>query len=150
MGTRVLPELLATRHDQQLAAIGAHAPTLRFREAMASGNQATIAAALHEHARRASADLVSLADPETGGTVSLVNGEPTDLDGPIAELANQTQHLDEHSTILLAGNALFDAVIVPVQTAHQRMAGHRVFHQRHLRRAASNPDRSARLFRRSA
>ena len=112
-GGRVVEQVSRSRAEQLGSMVRVLAADYAFKQAVASGDNATIQSALANHARRGSADLAMLLD--ANGAVLVTAGSAVHPDPGFRRLVEQSTADGIARTTLVAGQTAYDMLTVPIR-----------------------------------
>jgi diguanylate cyclase (GGDEF)-like protein len=114
VGSRILDQILSARGRQLSETVRVLASDFAFREAVALGDQATVAEALENHGSRIAADaafLIALDGPVIADTLG---GRTVERPFPISALVAEARRRGESSGIVTFDGRPYQLVVVPV------------------------------------
>ncbi len=115
IGRSVLERLLATREEQLLASAEVLTADFGFKQAIASGDSATLQSALVNHGERINADLMALVSLKNKIVASSSDALPANAIFPIDDILARTLRDGGASDFIQLGPDIYQVIVLPVR-----------------------------------
>lgn len=113
-GTRVWRQVQADRGSRLQQSVRALASDFAFREALATGDAATVLSALANHSQRIDADAALLLGVDGRLQISTLDGNESEQAAAIAPLLEAARHDDGSAGVVVLQNKPYEMAMVPV------------------------------------